>query len=302
MQIVKTIITVIKETVDAWQRDNAMRFAASLSFYTIFSLAPALLIVLAIAEFLVGQAEAQAELSQMLQDYLGPKGTSFVLSLIAGFRGQLSGTTATIIGAGAMFLGATVVFAELQAALNAIWNVESEQGGAIRRLVFKRIVSFIVVVVLGVFLVLSLVASTTLNFLTGVFADKIPVPAFITWGGNFALSFTLTWLLLMLMYKFLPDVIITWKDTAIGALITALLFTVGKSLIGIYLGRSALVSAYGAAGSFVVILVWVYYTSMVLFFGAELTQVYTRRHGSGMRPLPRVKLASQSEECDTTTG
>lgn len=279
----REIGSVLKATVFAWQEDNASRLAAALAFYTIFSLAPAALIVLAVAEMIVGHVTAEAEMAKLLEQYLGAKGTSFILSIIDTSRGRFSGTTATVIGVVGVISGATVVFAELKSALNEIWNAPPSSGGAIRQLIIRRLISFVVVIVLGVFLVLSVAASTTVSLVTAYFAKEVWIPPFVLHMSNFTVSFGLMCILFMLMFRYLPDIDISWRDTAVGAIITALLFTIGKSLIGVYLGRSGLVSVYGAAGSFVIILIFVYYSTIVLFFGAELTQVYVTRFGHGFR-------------------
>lgn len=271
---------LLVETIRYWAQDGVPRMAAAAAFYTLFSLAPALLIGMAVAEFVIGSSAARSELTSRLGQLIGPDATSFVLSVMETSRGRMTGGTATIIGTATALFGATVVFAELQSSLNSIWNVRPKAGISVGKIVYMRLVSFGLVVGIGLLLVLSLALSATLSAISTFLSKEIPVPPFILTAMNNAITFGIIPILLMLAYKLLPDVRVEWRDVWIGAVVTSLLLAVGKSFIGLYLGRSSLSSVYGAAGSLVIIMAWVYYSAQVFFFGAELTKVYALRYGS----------------------
>jgi len=278
--LIREIWIVIKETVHSWLEDKGSRMAAALAFYTTFSLAPALLIGLAVAQAFVGTSTAQSELALKLGELIGPANADYVFKVLESSWGNIVGRHQPIIGVGAALFAATVVFAELQGALNSIWNVRSEGRSGLLRVVRTRAVSFIVIVGIGVLLLVSVAASAAFAAINAFFADSLPVPPHVTHALNLVISFAMIPLLLAFVYKLLPDERIAWSDVWVGAVVTSLLFLVGKWIIGIYLSVSTLQSVYGAAGSFVIVLVWVYYSAQVFFFGAELTKVYTRRYGS----------------------
>jgi membrane protein len=192
----------------------------------------------------------------------------------------MTGGTATAIGTATALFGATVVFAELQSSLNSIWNVKSEAGIGLGRIIYIRAVSFGLVLGIGLLLLVSLALSATLSAISEFLSNDVPVPPFLLTALNHGISFGMIPLLLALAYKLLPDAPVAWSDVWFGAVVTAVLLAVGKSIIGEYLGRSSLTSVYGAAGSLVIILAWVYYSAQVFFFGAELTKVYASRYGS----------------------
>jgi membrane protein len=199
---------------------------------------------------------------------------------MATSRQHVTGGTATVIGVGTAVLGATVVFMELQSALNAIWDVKHQDGSGILRLIYARVISFFLVVGAGLFLVVSLVLSAVISAIDQFLSQFITsYPSFLK-TPNLVISFGILPVLLSMIYRWLPDTKILWRDVWLGATVSALLFAVGKYAFGLYLGRTSLLSVYGAAGSFVIILVWVYYSSQVVLLGAELTRVYAERYGS----------------------
>jgi membrane protein len=272
---------LFKAAVKGWADDYAPSMGAALSYYTLFSLAPLLIIVIAVAGMLFGQDAARAEIVEQLRGLMGETGATAIEGMLDSVREPGKGVFATMLGIGTLLLGATAVFAELQTALDRVWEVpEKKKPSGILGFFRKRLLSFGLVLALGFVLIVSLVASAALAALGK------------WWGGwfqgwetvlqllNFAVSFGLFTLLFAMIYKLMPSVKIPWRDVWTGAVVTAILFTVGKTLIGLYLGNSSLASGYGAAGSLVVLLAWVYYSAQIFLLGAEYTWVYAHSHGS----------------------
>jgi membrane protein len=278
----KVLVELLKETVKEWQEDKASRLAAALAYYTAFSIAPLLIIVIAIAAVVFGEQAAQGQIVSQIQSLVGREGAEAIQSMIQNSRKPTTGTIATIISIGILLFGATNVFAQLQDALNTIWEVAPKPG--VKGLVKARFVSFTMILGVGFLLLVSLVLSTVLAILGNYLGSLLPNLHFFWSILNFMISFGIIALLFALIYKFLPDVKITWGDVRVGAAITALLFTIGKSLLGLYLANSSVGSTYGAAGSFVVLLLWVNYSAQILLFGAEFTQVYANKYGSQIVP------------------
>lgn len=276
----KEILTLLKETFVAWSEDRAPRLAAALAYYALFSLTPLLIVVIAIAGLVFGQEAARGEIAARIQQMVGPESARAIEAMIANANESSSGIQATVLGIATLLLGAGGLFGQLQDALNTIWGIAPRPGRGLLGVIKDRFLSFAMVLGVGFLLLASLVVSAALAALTQLHHG--PVPTQVAMGRllDFGLSVGVITLLMAMIYKVLPDARIAWRDVWIGAALTALLFTVGKSLIGLYLGRSGVASAYGAAGSLVVLLVWVYYSAQILFFGAELTKVYAKRHGS----------------------
>lgn len=270
----------LRQTADYYLEHKVTSLAAALAFYTTFSLAPALLISLAVAELLVGNPSPESELARMMRQYIGDQATSFALSIMTTSRQHVAGGTATAIGLATAVFGATVVFMELQSALNTIWEVKHDTGSGILRLIYQRVISFFLVVGVGLFLVISLALSAVMSAIDQFLSNYVSFYPNMLTTPNLLISFGILPALLATIYRFLPDTRVFWRDVFLGTLITTLLFAAGKYAFGLYLGRTSLLSIYGAAGSFVVILVWVYYSSQVLLLGAELTRVYAERYGS----------------------
>ena len=279
---------MIKAAVNAWMDDYAPSMGAALSYYTLFSLAPLLIIVIAVAGMVFGQEAAQGEIVAQLRGIMGEEGAVAVEGMLKAAREPAKSMVATIVGIAVLLLGATAVFAELQSALDRIWRVpapKSESG--IWYLLRTRLLSFGLVLGLGFLLLVSLVVSVALAALGK------------WWGGwfegwevfleilNFSVAFGIFTLLFAMIYKIMPRANIPWRDVWTGAAVTAILFSIGKLLIGLYLGKSSLASGFGAAGSFVVLIAWVYYSAQIFLFGAEYTWVYSNRHGSRVqKPAP----------------
>ncbi|MEO8892332.1 MAG: YihY/virulence factor BrkB family protein [Coleofasciculaceae cyanobacterium] len=294
----KIFFELLKETFKEWQEDKASRLAAALAYYTAFSIAPLLIIVIAIAAVFFGEQAAQGQIVERIQNLVGREGAEAIQTMIQNSRKPTTGTIATIISIGVLLFGATNVFAQLQDALNTIWEVAPKPG--VKGLVKTRFISFTLILGVGFLLLVSLVLSTVLAVLGNYLGDLFPNLQLIWSVVNFTISFGIITLLFALIYKFLPDVKITWGDVGIGAAITALLFTIGKSLLGLYLANSSVGSTYGAAGSFVVLLLWVNYSAQILLFGAEFTQVYANKYGSQI--VPDSHAIPLTEEARTQQG
>lgn len=282
----KQIWRLLKETFAEWSKDKASRLAAALSYYTVFSLAPLLIIAIAIAGSFFGEEAAKGEIIGQIQGLVGKEGAEVIQTAIENAsQKDNQGTVASLISVGVLLFGASGVFAELQDALNTVWEVESKPELGITDFIRKRFLSFAMILGIGFLLLVSLVISATLSGINH-YASNLLLPnfAFFWQLVNFFVSFGVITLLFATMYKVLPDVKIAWSDVWIGAAMTALLFVFGKFLIGLYLGNSSFSSTYGAAGSIVVILVWAYYSAQILFFGAEFTEVYARKYGSQIVP------------------
>ena len=276
---------LIKVTFVEWWNDNTFELAAALAFYTIFSIAPVLLIAVGVASFFLAPETATNRIVGELQNLVGPQGAHAVRQVIESSRGFGKGIWAVSVGIIMLIIGATTVFGELQAALNHIWDVKAKPDrSVIVPLVLDRLRSFSIAICVGFLLLVSLVISALISGLQDYLNNWLAGIPWFWQTANVVASFFVVAVLFAMIYKFLPDVVISWRDVWIGAAVTALLFTGGKCLIGIYLGHTATASAFGAAGSLVVLLFWVYYSTLISFLGAEFTQVYARRYGSRIRP------------------
>ena len=275
-------LAVAKQTLKEWQSDNVSVYAASLAYYTVFSLAPLLIIVVAVlnlASGFLGQTFGEQELVAQLQDVFGDGVADFIRTIISERQGATSGDVlATVIGFVLLIVGATGVFVQLQNALNHIWDVQPDPDkSGVVRLLRSRLVSFALVVGIGFLLVLSLVATAVVDALSTSARTLLPGTDFV-WGFAVeGVSFVVLTLFFAVLFKVLPDAELRWRDMWAGAAVTALLFVVGKTLIGLYLSKSAVASTYGSAGSLVVLLLWVYYSAQIFLLGAEFTQVYANR-------------------------
>lgn len=286
----KVIIELLKETFQEWQEDKASRLAAALAYYTAFSIAPLLVIAIAIAAFVFGEEAAKGQIATQLGALVGKEAAEAIQAmLVTSSRKSAEGTIATLISVALLFFGASNIFTQLQDSLNTIWEVAPKPGRGIKGVIKDRILSFGMVLGIGFLLLVSLILSTILAALS----KDLGVGGMIGSILNFFLSFGVITLLFALMFKFLPDVKITWGDVGIGAVITALLFTIGKTLISLYLSNSSVGSTYGAAGSLVVLLLWVNFSAQILFFGAEFTQVYANKYGSLIVPTKNAVLLTE---------
>ncbi len=273
------------ESVNEWINDRASRKGAALAFYTVFSLAPILILSIAIAGLFFGQEAASGEIFEEVHGLLGRDAAAAVQSMVQNASRPGAGALATLIGFVTLFVGATTALAELKDGLDQIWRAPPEKTSGFFYFLRKRLLSIGLILSLGFLLLVSLVLSALISALGRRWgpADETGV---VLQGVNFLFSFALVTVLFAMIYKILPAVRIAWRDVIIGAVITALLFSVGKWLIGLYLGNSAVASSYGAAGSVILVLVWVYYSAQIFLLGAEFTKVYAHRYGS-RRGLPQ---------------
>jgi len=277
---ITVVWALLKESCFAWLEDNARSTGAALTFYAILSLAPVLIVATAVAGLGFWQRVAQAEVLRQIQALVGETSARVLQAAILSANRPTFGAIASTIGVGTMLIGASGAFVELQDALNKIWRVERKSGSILLSAIRQRLLSFSLVLGAGLLLLLSLVSSAALGAVERAIGHLLPWPVFSLELGDFLLSFGVITLLLALIFKLLPDTEIAWNDVWIGAAIASLLFTTGKVLIGLYLGRSVVTSAYGAVSSPLVVLVWMYYSAQILLFGAEITHVYANRHGS----------------------
>lgn len=277
---VGTVWVLLKQTAREWNDDNAVRLGAALAYYTVFSLAPLLILVTAVAGFFLGEEAVRGELSSQLRGLLGPSGAEAVEGVVAGARKTSTGIFATIVGIVAILLGSTGVFTELKGALNEIWEAAPKKSEGIWGTIRTRLLSFGMVISIGFLLLVSLIANTALATASKYFSGLLPIPPALLQAIYAIVSLGLVTVLFALIFKVLPDIKIRWRDVWVGSFLTAVLFSLGKFLIGLYLGKSSVASSFGASASVVLILLWTYYSSLILFFGAEFTQVYSRHYGS----------------------
>lgn len=282
----KQIWRMCKEAFQEWNEDNASRLAAALAYYTLFSLAPLLILVIAIAGLFFDSVTVRQQIMSQVEAMVGSSSAEFVRTVLdnANQPGGNSGIVASLVSLGLLLVGATGVLTQLQMSLNTIWDVKARPDSGLLDLVRKRVLSLGMIIVIGFLLLISLVVSSAISGFSDYLNTLAPSLDTIVQLLNFVVSFGITTLLFALIFKFLPDVLITWSDVWFGAAATAILFTLGKFLIGLYLGNSSFGSSYGAAGSVIILLVWIFYSAQILFYGAELTQVYGRRFGSRIKP------------------
>jgi membrane protein len=277
---------VMKRALVGWWNDNVPRLGASLAYYTLFALAPILVVAIAIAGLVFGPEAVRGEIVGQIQGLVGYEGARAVQAMLESAAKPSASLLATIIGLVTFFLGATSAFLELQTALNAIWRVQPKKGASVRDFLRQRLISFGLVVGVGFLLLVSLLVSAALAALNRYLGNAIPALTVFWQAANVLVSLAVTTLLFAMVYKVLPDVKLRWRDVWVGALVTAGFFTVGKHVIGLYLGTSTVASTYGAAGSVVVVLVWVYYSSQVVLLGAEFTRYFVERFGARPAPEP----------------
>jgi membrane protein len=277
---IKDFSLLLRETVSEWSADNAPQLGAALAYYSVFSIAPLLIIGISISGLALGQEAVQGRVVEQLEDLVGRDAAQSIQGLIASARRPAAGIWATVIGIATLLLGASAVFGQLRASFDVIWDVAPDPNRSIFDILRGRFLAFAMVVGAGFLLLISLLISAGITALTDSLGSVMPVPGTALRIVDIVSSLAVTTAVFALIFKFMPNVRVAWRDVWIGAAMTSLLFTIGKVLIGLYLGRSGIASAYGAAGAVVVILLWVYYSSQILFFGAEFTQVYAARYGS----------------------
>jgi membrane protein len=298
---VREVWTIVREAVSEWTDDNATRLSAALAFYTILSIAPLLVIVTAVVAFASDDQVAKDQLEQQMRGLAGDAGAEVLKTTAeSANKKPKTGTLATVIGVVTLLFGASGVFGELQGSLNAVWDVKPKAGRGIWGTIRTRFLSFGMVLVIGFLLLVSLAVTTALNSTGDYLREQVPGLPVLMHVLNFAISFLVVAVLFALIFKFLPDAKIAWRDVWFGALVTAGLFTLGKYLIGLYLGIAAPGSAFGAAGSVVAFVIWVYYSGLIVFFGAELTQVTAKHAGRQIEPAEGAEHADGRAAADPT--
>jgi membrane protein len=270
----------VREGIEAFIADDALSRGAAISFYTVVSLGPVLFIVVAIAGLAFGEDAARGAIATELRDLMGRQSAELVQSVIQSAAGKSTGILASILGIITLLITVSGVFGEMQLALNAIWKARPPEGTTLSRLIRARAASLGLVAALGFLLLVSLVVSAILSGFGSYINAILPFGALILRTLDFVVSFALISVLFGAIYKVLPNVELTWGDVLVGAIATALLFNVGKSLIGFYLAHSATASSYGAAGALVIVSLWIYYSAQIFLLGAEFTKLYTDRHAS----------------------
>lgn len=280
MRLLKAITKIFIDSITSWILHRGASKGAALAFYALFSLAPILILTIAITGFFFGDEAAQGQIIHQIQNLVGLNGATAIQAILAGARDPTEGQLTTVVAIGLLFIGATSVFTELKGSLDELWGVQKSELSAMSILLRTRLLSFGLVLVLTFLLLISLVVSAFLSIFEQYVAS--------IWGGSAVLfstlasfvSFCVIACLFAVIYKMLPDKRLAWHDVAIGSIFTACFFTLGKYLIGIYIGKSAVASSFGAAGSVIAILLWVYYSAQILFLGAEFTRQYALRFGS----------------------
>jgi len=270
----------IKGTMQEWGEDKLSRVAAALAYYTVFALPPLLVIAIAVAGAVIGRQNVQERVIAQVQGVIGQAGAQAVAAMIQGAQNSSSGVLATVLSVILLLFSAAGVFVQLQGAFNTVWDVLPSKQGGFLRTVLARLEAVAMVIGVGFLLLISMLISTALSAVGTFAAHYLPASGLVIQVVHYVVSFAVIALLFALIFRYLPDTDVQWRDVWPGAAITALLFILGQLGIGLYLGRSAVTSTYGAAGSLAVILLWVYYSAQIVLLGAEFTQVYAKHLGS----------------------
>lgn len=272
------VVALVKETFRRWSEDSAPRMAAALSYYTAFSMAPLLILVISIAGLALGRDVAQAKIVEQIAGLVGPKSAAAIQDMLQGASRPAKGVVFSIIGIGSLIAGATGVLSELKSALNTIWR--TREPGDVKEIIKKNVQFVGMVLGIGFLLTVSLVLSAALASLGKFLGALLPASEAILHTVDFIVSAGIIAVLFAAMYRFMPNTTVEWRDVWFGAVVTSLLFNLGKIALGLYIGKSAVASSYGAAGAVLVLLLWVYYSGLIFYFGAEFTKAYADRHGS----------------------
>jgi membrane protein len=270
----RSLVNLIKRTLVEFGEVKTSRLAAALAYYAVFSLSPLLLLGISIAGLVFGEEAAQGRVVGQIEGMIGREAAELIQTMLAASRDETSGTIAILIGLATLLFGASALFGHLQEALNTIWKVKAPTGAGIRALIKKRLISFAMVALVGLLIMLSLLLTTSLSVLNELFASLPPASIYLYHVINLLLSFGLITLVFAILFRYLPDIDIEWRDVWVGAAATTILFLIGTYLISFYLGRAGPGSVFGAAGSLVMLLLWIYYLAQIFFFGSQLTYVY----------------------------
>jgi membrane protein len=302
MKLLQKTWEILKQTVMNFFQDDSFSYASSIAFYTIFSLPAILLISLSVGATVYEREVVQAELINQIGRLIGPASAAEMEKILINAALDSTGTLAKIVGIGTLIFSATTVFVSLQTSLNKIWGIKPKPERGFVKYLIDRLLSLAMVISIGFLLLVSLIIDTILVVLQNTLSKFLEGwTLYIVTGTNVAISLALITVIFAMLFKILPDAKIKWRDVWVGAMVTTFLFTIGKFLIGFYLGNSSVNSAYGAAGSLVIILIWVYYSTVIFLFGAELTSVYTEKMGSEIRPYHhavRVQLVEVEKDVE----
>ncbi len=302
MRFLRNAVRLFKSAANEWSNDKAARLGASLSYYTIFSLAPVLLLVIAVAGMVLGTQAAQGKIVEQLSGLLGADAAKAIQTMLEKSSHHKGGILATAIGFVTLIVGATGVMIELQDALNTVWKVVAKPGRGLKGIIRDRLLSFGIVLGFGFLLLVSLVLSAAVAVVDSWIGGFMPARVVLGYVLSYGLSLGLVAFVLAAIFKILPDVKIAWRDVWIGALVTSVLFHLGKFGISLYIGKASVASTFGAAGSLAVLLVWIYYSSQIVLFGAEFTRVYANEYGTRVVasdnaiPVPETPLARAAME------
>jgi membrane protein len=294
-RFLRSIFDLLKQTASEWIDQDVSRLGAALAFYTLFAIAPLFVIVLGVAGLWFGEEAARRELFSQVSGLVGSAGGVAIQALVSAALKPKTGAWTSVVAVATFFVGATGVFVQLQDALNSVWGVRRRPGRGVRNFIKARLLSFALLAGIGFLLLVSLILDAGLSGLGKFMFGSTPAQETLWQGVNFMVSFGVITLLFAMLFKVLPDAKIAWRDVWIGAIITALLFNLGNLLFGLYLGRSSVTSSYGAAGSLVVVLLWVYYSAQILLFGAQFTQIYSNRYGSHIEPSASAEVVAPKE-------
>jgi membrane protein len=293
---IKNIWEVIAETFVSFDEDNVFKLSAALAYYTIFSIAPMLMIIIALVGFVYGKEAIQGEIYMQINELVGNSAALQIQEIIKNISSSRETTFATVVGIITLAFGATGVFTEIQESINMIWGVKAKPKRGFVKLIFNRVLSFSMVVGMGFLLIVSLVVNALMTSFGKALATYFPeLTVYVLYGINFIFTFVVITILFGVIFKVLPDAVIRWRDVGVGAIATAVLFLLGKLGISFYLGQSDLGTTYGAAGSLIIILLWVYYSSVILYIGAEFTHVYATKYGRKIMPTEYAVLVESIE-------
>jgi membrane protein len=290
--------TLFKETAAAWKDDEVPRLSGALAYYTLLSLAPLLVVAVSVAALVFGDEAARGQIAGELSRLMGPEASKGIETVLAHARAPDEGILGSVIGIVVLMFGASGVFGELQSDLNTIWKVEPKPGRGVWGVIRDRFFSFTMVLGVAFLLLVSLVLSAALSAAGTFFSSHLPGGDVLWEILNNLVSLVVITGLFALLFRFVPDVKVRMRDVFPGAVLTAVLFTIGKFLLGFYLGRASVSSAYGAAGSLIVLVIWVYYTAQIMLFGAEFTQVYTRHRHKHVEPKPQAVVKPEAQEAE----
>jgi membrane protein len=295
----KVLFQIFRTTFSEWNADNVQRMSAALAYYTIFSLAPLLVISIAIAALFFGEKAAQGEILAQIQGFIGPDDAKAVQTMVQSAQKPVHGTIAATFGLGVLLWGASSVFTEMHDAMNTIWDVDVTAQSGIWNLVKTRFLSFGMVLAIGFLLLVSLLLSAAMSGLAEYIEGRLGVPVALFHVLDLLVSGLVITTLFALIFKVLPDVKIAWSDVWAGAVLTAILFTAGKFAIGFYIGKSVSASTYGTAASLVIVVMWIYYSAFILYFGAEFTYVFSSEFGSHIGKQNRRNREQMPSESET---